>query len=96
MHPPSPVTARTYRFALRSIEDRFGPGNFDDAGDAIVAALRDVWDQAERCVVDFDFDTAHTNPWFHALAVSIDPLPEQVHPRFVTRLTEIGLVPDQT
>ncbi|MGJ7902111.1 hypothetical protein [Lysobacter sp. 1R34A] len=93
MHPPPPVTARTYRFALRSIEERFGPGNFDDAGDAIVEALHDSYDQAERCAVDFDFVTAHANPWLHALVVTIDPLPESAHARLLVRLDEIGLQP---
>ncbi|MGO1000531.1 hypothetical protein [Lysobacter sp. CA196] len=87
------MTARTYRFALRSIEERFGPGNFDDAGDAIVAALRDFCDQADRCSVDFSFDTAHANPWFHALVVAIDPLPESVCAGFLARLGEFGLQP---
>lgn len=94
MHPPRSVSARTYRFALRSIEDRFGAGNFDDAGDAIVEALRDVYAQAERCAVDFSFDTAHANPWFHALVVAIDPLPESAHTGLLARLTEIGLQPE--
>jgi hypothetical protein len=94
MHPPPPVTARTYRFALHSIEDRFGPGDFDDAGDAIVEALRDAYDQAERCSVDFSLDTAHSNPWFHVLVVAIDPLPESVQPGFLARLAKIGLQPE--
>ncbi|WP_223621407.1 hypothetical protein [Lysobacter sp. ESA13C] len=79
---------------MRSIEDRFGAGNFDDAGDAIVEALRDVYDQAERCAIDFSFDTVHANPWFHALVVAIDPLPESAHAELLARLIEVGLQPE--
>lgn len=88
-HPP-----RTYRFSLRLVEERYGRGNFDDAGDAMVAALRDVVGCDERHVVTFDFDTGHANPWFHVLVFSVANLPGLQHRRFLDRLAAIGLPPD--
>ena len=55
-HLPKPNAAvRHYRFACQDIEARYGHGNFDDAGDCIAEALRDVSTWEGQYPLDFEF-----------------------------------------
>ncbi|MBX9401522.1 hypothetical protein K4L06_09370 [Lysobacter sp. BMK333-48F3] len=89
-----PATTRLYRFRLDAIQSRYGAGNFDDAGDEIAAAL--VAACADRGVppLSFDFDTAHPNPWFHALVATVHGLTPAQHDDFLSRLALAGLEPE--
>lgn len=65
-----------FRIPLHVIESKYGPGNFDDAGDDIALLFRRAVDQA-KCSYRFDIDGSHPNPWYHALVFSVDGLTEK-------------------
>lgn len=80
-----------FRLPVRLIEARFGAGNFDDAGDAVAAWLRDWSGGEDRYRIGYEFDSGHDNPWFHALALSIEGLPAPLCERLRRRLAQEGL-----
>ncbi|MDC6162494.1 hypothetical protein PPH93_12625 [Achromobacter xylosoxidans] len=91
-HPPKPDAAvRHYRFACQDIEARYGHGNFDDAGDRVAEALRDVSAWENQYPLAFEFDTVHANPWYHAFVVTVTGLPDDVARRFADRMRMLGL-----
>jgi len=93
MFPP-PSAPRRYRFPLAAIQARYGAGNYDDAGDAIAAALALACADADPPRLGFDFDAVHSNPWFHALVVSVHGLTPDQEAGFRARLAQAGLVPE--
>jgi len=50
---------------LRLLDDRYGPGNVDEAEDTLIGIVQSV--MGVRATCSFDFDTRHANPWFHQL-----------------------------
>jgi len=50
---------------LRLLDDRYGPGNVDEAEDTLIEIVQAV--MGVRATCSFDFDTRHANPWFHQL-----------------------------
>jgi hypothetical protein len=50
---------------LRLLDDRYGPGNVDEAEDTLIEIVQAVMGLRATC--SFDFDTRHANPWFHQL-----------------------------
>lgn len=91
-HPPKPDAAvRHYRFACQDIEARYGHGNFDDAGDHVAEALRDVSAWENQYPLAFEFDAVHANPWYHAFVVTVTGLPDDVARRFADRMRMLGL-----
>lgn len=82
---------RAYRIPIRMVELAYGSGNFDDAGDEIAAALADWAEYPGQICCTFEFDSAHPNPWYHALVVEVAGLPEALHAPFVARLAALGL-----
>jgi len=50
---------------LRLLDDRYGPGNADEAADTLIGIVQAVMGMRATC--SFDFDTRHANPWFHQL-----------------------------
>jgi len=82
------------RIPLREIERIYGRDNLDNAGDDIVHAIREVSEWPDEYRYRFDFDRSHTNPWYHAMVVSIDDFPDSVRTEFFALLTELGLDPN--
>lgn len=96
-HFPKPNAAvRRYRFACQDIEARYGHGNFDDAGDHVAEALREVSAAGNQYPLAFEFDTAHANPWYHAFVVTVTGLPDDVARRFAARMQALGLPPPRS
>ena len=85
---------RSYRIPTRLIEEVYGRGNFDDAGEDIVDALREVSEFADQYSYRFEFDSTHVNPWYHFMVFAIDGIPDLVHGQFIARLAELGIAPD--
>ena len=85
---------RTYRIPIRVIEQVYGRGNFDDAGDDIWEVLRDLSEYADQYLCRVDFDANHVNPWYHVMVFAIEDIPDLLHSQFVERLTKLGLPPD--
>lgn len=55
---------------LRLLWQRFGDEQFDEAADAIIEQLTIIRPD-KSIAVAFDFDTSHSNPWFHSMMVTI-------------------------
>lgn len=78
-----------FRLPIRLIRERFGGDNFDDAGDWVDGWLRDRGERRYR--IEYSFDTGHGNPWFHAMVMRIEGLPDAVGEALRRRLAEEGL-----
>ncbi|QBH98036.1 hypothetical protein EKN56_17535 [Limnobaculum zhutongyuii] len=86
---------RTIRISLSQIERIYGHGNFDDAGDDLVCALREVsgvTDVEHRCQVDID--SSHVNPWFHAFIFKVADLSEKEFNMLIVRIQMLALWDD--
>lgn len=96
-HLPKPNAAvRHYRFACQDIEARYGHGNFDDAGDCIAEALRDVSAWEGQYPLAFEFETSHANPWYHEFVATVCGLSDEVARRFDDRMRLLGLPPPRS
>ena len=78
---------------LRLLDDRYGPGNVDEAEDTLIGIVQAVMGAQASC--SFDFDTRHANPWFHQLLLGPEvdgrpATPAQLQAMAV-RLAAIGL-----
>lgn len=78
---------------LRLLDDRYGPGNVDEAEDTLIGIVRAVMGEQASCA--FHFDTQHANPWFHQLlletrAAGKAATPEQLQ-AMADRLVALGL-----
>lgn len=62
-------STREMRIPIRSLEEFYGKGNFDDAGDDIAQLVETSFGRSSR--IEFDFDASHSNPWFHEFIVRI-------------------------
>ena len=82
---------RALRVSCAVIERMYGRGNFDDAGDDIVEALRCVSDYPGQYRHRFDLDSSHPNPWFHALVFEVEGIADVAYRRLVGRVHELGL-----
>ncbi|ROU08137.1 hypothetical protein D9T17_05705 [Lysobacter enzymogenes] len=78
-----------FRLPIRLIRERFGGDNFDDAGDWVDGWLRDRGERGYR--IEYSFDADHANPWFHAMLMRIEGLPDAVGEALRRRLAEEGL-----
>ena len=74
-----------------TIERVYGSGNFDDAGDDLVSALRIVSDYPDQYRSRFNFDSTHPNPWYHSMVFEIEGIPESTYERFVEQVAALGL-----
>lgn len=78
---------------LRLLDDRYGPGNADEAEDVLIGIVQAVMGAEATC--SFAFDTRRANPWFHRLllepkAGARPASPEQLQ-AMAARLVAIGL-----
>lgn len=65
----------TLRIPLSSIERIYGPGNFDASEEDIAQAVWDCGGNRGEVRYDIDIDSAHENPWFHSLVLTVKGLP---------------------
>ena len=83
----------TFRLPIRLVEARFGLDNFDDCGDAVVAELVGLLDLVPgQLRLDWDFDDAHPNPWFHTLNFSVKLQRSELAPQVVAMLHRLALL----
>jgi hypothetical protein len=87
---PKPISEAcwTLSIPLRLIEARYGPGNFDDAGDELCACLAEMGGYA----CHFDFDSRHPNPWYHVLVLSVPGLPAALVEPLLARVRALDLL----
>ncbi|KAF1017505.1 MAG: hypothetical protein GAK31_00770 [Stenotrophomonas maltophilia] len=78
---------------LRLLDDRYGPGNVDEAEDTLIGIVQAVMGTQATC--SFDFDTQHANPWFHQLLLEPraagQPATQAQLQAMAARLAAIGL-----
>lgn len=85
---------RSIRVPLRVVERAYGRDHHDNAGDDMVNALSRVSEWSNQYRYRFVFDTAHSNPWFHAMVFEVEGVPDTVFTRLLDLLAEHGLVPE--
>ncbi|MEN5272766.1 hypothetical protein [Stenotrophomonas lactitubi] len=88
-----PVSPTLLPIPLRLLDDRYGPGNVDEAEDTLIGIVQAVMGEQATC--SFDFDTQRANPWFHQLlleprAAGKPATPEQLQ-AMAARLGDLGL-----
>lgn len=88
-----PASPTLLPIPLRLLDDRYGPGNVDEAEDTLIGIVQAVMGEQATC--SFDFDTQHANPWFHQLllepkAAGKAATPEQLQ-AMADRLVALGL-----
>lgn len=88
-----PVSPTLLPIPLRLLDDRYGPGNVDEAEDTLIGIVQAVMGEQASCA--FNFDTQHANPWFHQLlleprAAGKPATPEQLQ-AMADRLVALGL-----
>ncbi|MNI88062.1 hypothetical protein B9Y66_17345 [Stenotrophomonas maltophilia] len=88
-----PASPTLLPIPLRLLDDRYGPGNVDEAEDTLIGIVQAVMGEQASCA--FHFDTQHANPWFHQLlleprAAGKAATPEQVQ-AMADRLVALGL-----
>ncbi|WP_447944964.1 hypothetical protein [Stenotrophomonas indicatrix] len=88
-----PASPTLLPIPLRLLDDRYGPGNVDEAEDTLVEIVQAVMGAQATC--SFDVDTRHANPWFHQLlleptAAGKVATPEQLQ-AMAARLVALGL-----
>ncbi|WP_375067249.1 hypothetical protein AB9L18_12060 [Stenotrophomonas lactitubi] len=88
-----PVSPTLLPIPLRLLDDRYGPGNVDEAEDTLIGIVQAVMGEQATC--SFDFDTQHANLWFHQLlleprAAGKPATPEQLQ-AMAARLGDLGL-----
>ncbi|KAA8998123.1 hypothetical protein FJU30_17050 [Affinibrenneria salicis] len=86
-------TKRQWRIAiaLHTIEDAYGAGNFDDAGDALLTALNGLSDYPGQYPCRIEMETRHPNPYYHHMLFIVDDLAEQTSIRLMDRVRNLGL-----
>jgi hypothetical protein len=89
MHTP-PRKTRLMKLPLRQVEERFGPGNFDDAGDALVAFLNGIM-EGHHYSIAWSFDTLHPNPWYHSFDLTIKGLSDDEAQTLEYELDRMGI-----
>ncbi|MEN5288480.1 hypothetical protein ABE494_21315 [Stenotrophomonas lactitubi] len=60
-----PASPTLLPIPLRLLDDRYGPGNVDEAEDTLIGVVQAVMGEQASCA--FNFDTQHANPWFHQM-----------------------------
>ncbi|WP_447934578.1 hypothetical protein [Stenotrophomonas lactitubi] len=88
-----PASPTLLPIPLRLLDDRYGPGNVDEAEDTLIGVVQAVMGEQASCA--FNFDTQHANPWFHQLlleprAAGKAATPEQLQ-AMADRLVALGL-----
>ncbi len=83
---------RSLWLRLGQIERVYGSGNFDDAGDDIVAALRQVSDYPNQHRYLFETDLSHPNPWYHVLIFENEGISDPVYGRFFEQVVGLSLI----
>ena len=87
----SPQHWRRLRIPFATLERRFGRGNFDDAGDAMLAALNALSDYPGQYACRFAEDCTHANPWFHVLILDVAGIPDARCQAWLRQLVALGL-----
>lgn len=82
---------RTQSVPFRLIEKAFGRDEFDSACDEIQAAARTAC-TASQLICSFSIECGHSNPWYHAVAVSVEGMQDQEYENFLLALSGLGLV----
>lgn len=83
---------RTIYIPLSQIENIYGHGNFDDAGDELVYTLREmcgIEDVERGCRIDID--SSHANPWFHVLIFEVADMYEEEFEKLVAGVKKLKL-----
>ncbi|KRA73104.1 hypothetical protein ASD78_16090 [Lysobacter sp. Root667] len=81
---------RELRIPVRLLEDCYGKGNFDDAGDDIAQLAGTCF--GKDLNIEFDFDASHSNPWFHDFVVRISGIDHEQAEHLRGILERRGLV----
>ena len=81
------------KLPIRLIEEKFGAGNFDEAGDAVLGVLSSLG-MRTRCTVQWNFDTAHPNPWYHTMNLSLRGLPDSESASLREEIQRLGISED--
>lgn len=92
---PSTPHWRAIHISLSQIESIYGHGNFDDVGDELVYALREICgieDAERRCRIDID--SSHVNPWFHVLVFEVADMSEEEFEKLIARVKMLKLWDD--
>lgn len=92
---PSTQHWRAIYIPLSQIESIYGHGNFDDVGDELVYALREICgieDADRRCRLDVD--SSHVNPWFHVLIFEVADMSEEEFEKLIARVKMLKLWDD--
>lgn len=88
-----PASPALLPIPLRLLDDRYGPGNVDEAEDTLIAIVQAVMGEQAGCA--FHFDTQHANPWFHQLLLEPGTAGEPATPEqlqaMAARLAALGL-----
>ena len=86
-----PPIWRTIKIPCHVIEDVFGRDNFDDCGDELFGVLQSVSDYPEQYRCRFDFDTTHSNPWYHTMNFGIEGITDSACKSFIEKMAALGL-----
>jgi len=76
------------------VEHIYGRGNFDDAGEDIADAIRQVSTWPDQYGCRFEFDSSHPNPWYHAMVVEVEGMSDPEYAKFAELLASLGLLAD--
>ncbi|MDR2212882.1 MAG: hypothetical protein LBE21_04575 [Pseudomonadales bacterium] len=88
---------RGVRIPSRIVENVYGSGNFDDAGDELIATLRRVSGYPpDQYRYRFDFDSTHQNPWYHTFIFEIQDIPDAIYEQFISQIAILGLLENQS
>lgn len=85
-----------YRFPLREIEKKYGEGNFDDAGDDIIEGLNSIEKYPKELKIEFQFETNHSNPWYHELIIKVAGMNEKQSETFSAFIQQNLQIPHST
>lgn len=82
------------KFPIHLIEEKFGAGNFDNAGDAILAILKNLIKKSDYSV-QWSFDNSHTNSWYHTFNLTIQGLSDNEFMQLTGEVKRIGILEDK-
>ena len=89
--PPFSLQWRSLRIPLRVVERVFGRDADDLAADDVAYASNRVSEWPGQYRYRIGYDTAHPNPWYHALVFEVEGLPDSVFVRLTELLVERGM-----
>ena len=84
---------RMIEIRCSAIEARYGLGNFDDAGDDLVAQLNSVSEFSDQYPCRFHLDCQNENPYFHTFLFEIQGITGAHLKKLLKRIASLGLEP---